>query len=79
MKGVYIYQFARRVYWPEKYTKGDFNIGIYGNKDIFDQLSSSYTDKLVGSQAIKFKFFNEMKIELQLRVFLINLVKIIKF
>ena len=58
MKGVYIYQFARRVYWPEKYTKGDFNIGIYGNKDIFDQLSSSYTDKLVGSQAIKFKFFN---------------------
>jgi len=59
MKGVYIYQFARRVYWPEKYTKGDFNIGIYGNKDIFDQLSSSYTDKLVGSQAIKFKYFDK--------------------
>ena len=58
MKGLYIYQFARRVYWPEKYTKGDFNIGIYGNRDIFDQLSSSYTDKLVGSQAIKFKYFD---------------------
>ena len=64
MKGVYIYQFARRVYWPEKYTKGDFNIGIFGNKDIFDQLSSSYTDKLVGSQAIKFKYFeNASEIE----------------
>ena len=59
MKGVYIYQFARRVYWPEKYTKGDFNIGIFGNKDIFNQLSSSYTDKLVGSQAIKFKYFED--------------------
>ena len=57
LKGIYIYQFARRVYWPEKYTKGDFYIGIYGSKEIFDQLSVSYTGKLVGSQAIKFKFF----------------------
>ena len=37
LKGIYIYQFARRVYWPEKYTKGDFYIGIYGSKEIFDQ------------------------------------------
>ena len=59
LKGIYIYQFARRVYWPEKYTKGDFYIGIYGSKEIFDQLSVSYTGKLVGSQAIKFKFFEK--------------------
>ena len=59
LKGIYIYQFARRVYWPEKYTKGDFYIGIYGSKEIFDQLSVSYSGKLVGSQAIKFKFFEK--------------------
>lgn len=58
IKGIYIYSFAKNVYWPQKYSKGDFVIGVYGDKDIFNQLSSSYTDKLVGNQKIKFKLYN---------------------
>lgn len=61
IKGVYIYSFAKNVYWPAKYGSGDFIIGIYGDRDIYSQLSNSYTDKLVGSQKIKFKFYENIK------------------
>jgi len=61
IKGMYIYQFAKNIYWPEEYSTGDFMIGVYGNKDIYNQLSSSYTDKLIGNQKIKFTFFTNPK------------------
>ena len=62
LKGIYIYQFARRVYWPEKYTREIFTWNLWG-KEIFDQLSDSYTGKLVGSQTIKFKFLKSHQVK----------------
>ena len=61
IKGMYIYQFAKNIYWPAAYSSGDFSIGVYGNKDIYNQLSSSYTDKLIGNQKIKFTFYTNPK------------------
>jgi len=57
MKGMFIYQFAKNVYWPKAYTTGDFTIGIYGSEDLFNLLNKSFKDKMNGSQKIKFDFY----------------------
>lgn len=57
LKGIYVYQFAKNVDWPKEYKTGDFVIGVLGDKDLFDQLSASYSNKVIGSQSIKVKFF----------------------
>ena len=59
-KGVYIYQFAKNVFWPINHGNGDFIIGIYGDKEFFKQFNNSYTGKLIGSQKIKIKYYNEL-------------------
>ena len=60
LKGMFIYSFAKNVYWPQEHSKGDFVVGVFGDKDIFNQLNSSYTDKLVGNQKIKVKFYSSL-------------------
>ncbi len=60
LKGMFIYSFAKNVYWPQKYSKGDFVVAVFGDKDVFNQLNSSYTDKLVGNQKIKIKFYSSL-------------------
>jgi hypothetical protein len=60
LKGIYIYSFAKNVYWPQDYSKGDFIIGVYGNKDIYDQLNNAYTNKPIGSQKITVKYYTEL-------------------
>ena len=57
MKSMFIYQFAKNVYWPKAYTTGDFTIGIYGNEDLYNLLNTSFKDKMNGSQKIKFDFY----------------------
>ena len=57
MKSMYIYQFAKNVYWPKAYTTGDFTIGIYGSEELFNFLNTSFKDKSLGQQKIKFTFF----------------------
>ena len=39
------------------YSTGDFTIGIYGNKDLFDQLNTNFKGKMTGSQKIVFDFY----------------------
>ena len=57
MQGMYLYQFAKNVYWPKDYNTGDFSIGIYGSKDLFNLLTSTFKDKVTGSQKIVFDFY----------------------
>ena len=57
MQGMYLYQFAKNVYWPSEYNTGDFSIGIYGSKDLFNVLSTTFKDKVTGSQKIVFDFY----------------------
>ena len=57
LQGIYLYSFAKNVYWPSSYTTGDFTIGIYGSKDLYDQLSANFKDKMTGSQKIIFDFY----------------------
>ena len=57
LQGIYLYSFAKNVYWPSAYNTGDFTIGIYGSKDLFDQLSANFKGKMTGSQKIIFDFY----------------------
>lgn len=58
IKGIYIYQFAKNMFWTNKEdTQGDFIIGVYGDKSFYDQLSTTYSGKMVLSQKIKVKYF----------------------
>lgn len=59
IKGMYIYQFAKKVNWSNKEHRiGDFVIGVLGEKGLYDQLSTTYSGKPVGSQTIKVKYFD---------------------
>ena len=57
LQGIYLYSFAKNVYWPSAYNTGDFTIGIYGSKDLFDQLNTNFKGKMTGSQNIIFDFY----------------------
>lgn len=60
LKGIYMYQFARSVLWPDEFSKGDFIIGVYGDENVCKQFSNSYTNKLIGSQTIKVKYCSNL-------------------
>ena len=58
LQGIYLYTFAKKIYWPRSETTGDFTIGIYEGKDLFDVLSANFKDKYKGNQKIIFKLYN---------------------
>ena len=58
LQGLYLYSFAKNIYWPRSETTGDFTIGIYESKDFFDQISANFKDKYTGNQKIIFKLYN---------------------
>ena len=61
LKGIYMYQFAKKILWPDEFSNGDFIIGIYGDEDVYKQFSLSYTNKLIGSQTIKVKYCSNLE------------------
>lgn len=57
IKGIYVYQFAKNVDWPQKYKTGNFTIGVLGDKGFYQQLKTAYTGKQVGGQQIEVVFY----------------------
>lgn len=57
VKSMYVYQFASLVDWPAEFKKGDFVIGVFGKTPLYDELVLKYSNKMMGSQAIKVKNF----------------------
>lgn len=49
-----IYNIMKYVNWPEDATSGDFNIGIYGNSEIYKKMMV-YNDKPHGARKTKIK------------------------
>lgn len=37
-QSLYLYKFARYIYWPENKLAGEFKIGVYGNSEILEEL-----------------------------------------
>lgn len=58
VKAMYLYNFATLIDWPSDYRKGNFVIGVYGNKEgVYDNLKSKFEGKDIGSQEIVVKNF----------------------
>lgn len=58
LKAMYLYSFATLIDWPSDYRKGEFVIGIYGNRDgVYESLKEKYEGKAIGSQEIVVKSF----------------------
>lgn len=60
LKALFVYQFATLVDWPKEFKQGDFIIGIFGESPLFAEMIAKFSNKSVGSQAIKIK--NYLKI-----------------
>ncbi len=60
IKGIYVYQFAKNVDWPQKYKVGNFTIGVLGDKSFYEQLKGAYTGKQVGGQKIEVVFYSSV-------------------
>lgn len=57
LKALFVYQFATLVDWPKEFKQGDFIIGIFGESPLFSEMVAKFSNKSVGSQAIKIKNF----------------------
>lgn len=64
IKAIYLYNIATLVDWPDKYKKGSFVIGVYGEDKLYEELVANHSTKTVGSQPIKVrKFRTEAEVE----------------
>jgi hypothetical protein len=52
-QAIFIYNFTRFIEWPGEYKTGDFVIGIYGSGELYNEIKSYTSSKLVGNQSIK--------------------------
>lgn len=59
VKALYIYNFAKSMDWPDSYKKGNFVIGVIGNKDVHAKLVELYSSKSIGSQPIEIRRFED--------------------
>lgn len=53
MHSVFVYSFTRYVIWPEAYNTGDFEIMVFGDSPIIDELRAMAQAKKVGDRTIK--------------------------
>lgn len=61
VKALYLYNFATLIDWPSEYRKGEFIIGVYGNRDgVYENLKSKYEGKAIGSQEIVIKNYTSV-------------------
>jgi hypothetical protein len=59
-QSVFIYNFTRLIEWPADYKSGDFNIGVIGSGEVFNELKNYTASKMVGAQPIKVVKFNNV-------------------
>jgi len=52
-KALYIYNFTKRIDWPEDYKKGEFIMGILGKSEITGHLKEFTKDRKVLDQSIR--------------------------
>ena len=52
-KGLYIYQFLKNIEWPSDLVKEELLVGVYGDENVFQQLSRTCSGKYIGNQKLK--------------------------
>jgi len=63
-KALFFYSFATQVDWPEKFKSGNFVIGVYGDKELYEQLVNKLSSSKRGNQPFKIvEYQNEDEIK----------------
>lgn len=60
MHTVFIFSFTRYIQWPDAYNGGDFEILVFGDSPIVEELKSMAQVKKVGDRTIKVTKINEV-------------------
>lgn len=60
-KALYLYNFTKRIDWPEKYKEGDFVMGVLGKTNITKHLKDFTKNKRVLNQPIKVENFTDYR------------------
>lgn len=58
VKAVYVYKFAQYVDWPKEFKTGDFIIGVLGDEKLYNEMQTTYSNKMIGNQTIKIKKYD---------------------
>jgi len=58
VKAVFVYKFAQYVDWPKSFKTGDFIIGVFGDEKLYNEMQTSYSNKMIGNQTIKIKKYD---------------------
>jgi len=58
LKSMFLYNFVKNVDWPEDRKKGDFKVGIVGDKELYQQMNATYAGKLINEQKLVFEYFD---------------------
>ena len=56
-EALFIYNFTKGISWPESSLKGEFVIGVVGDKDLYNELDALTKNKNVGMNKISVKYF----------------------
>ncbi|MFT4806066.1 MAG: hypothetical protein ACJAT1_001447 [Marivirga sp.] len=55
-----IYNFIKYVEWPDDARSGKFVIGVFGDKDLLNNLQQFYTNRLIKGQKVEIVYFNKV-------------------
>jgi hypothetical protein len=59
-KSLFLYNFVKNVDWPEDRKKGDFVVGIIGEKELYQQMNAAYAGKEINEQKLVFEYFENI-------------------
>ena len=78
-QSMFIYNFSRLIQWPAASTNGEFIIGVYGDNEVYNSLSSFVANKKVGTQSIVVKKFDDPQSISRCQILFVGDSKISKF
>lgn len=59
IKATFLYNFTKYIEWPEEYKQGNFIIGVMGNNTLYNDLSTFFSTKTLGTQKYEVKYFSK--------------------
>jgi hypothetical protein len=59
-KSLFLYNFIKNVDWPEDRKKGDFVVGVVGDKELYQQMNGAYAGKEINEQKLVFEYFDNI-------------------
>ena len=59
IKATFLYNFTKYIEWPDEYKQGNFVIGVMGNNALYNDLSTFFSTKTLGTQKYEIRMFTK--------------------